>query len=114
MTAGQRVSGAGQRGGWAAGQLISGTAGQRVSRSADWLRFAVICSASTALLSLCPAVPLSAQTSLTIYNDGRVLVRRTLPLSLPKGASSQRLTIGALDPATVFSLDSSVTLVGLS
>ena len=30
---------------------------------------------------------LSAQTSLTIYNDGRVLVRRTLPVAVPKGNS---------------------------
>lgn len=91
------------------------TAGQQGSRrTSDWLRFAVVCSASTALLSICPAVPLSAQTSLTIYNDGRVLVRRTLPLSLAKGASTQRLTLGALDPSTLFSLDSAVTLVGLS
>jgi hypothetical protein len=65
-----------------------------------------------------PAYPLTVlpaqTTSLTIYNDGRVLVRRTLPLALPKGASSQRLTLGALDPATLFSLDSTVTVVGLS
>ncbi|MGH3993925.1 MAG: hypothetical protein ACRDSN_15875, partial [Pseudonocardiaceae bacterium] len=40
--------------------------------------------------------PLSAQTSLTIYNDGRVLARRTLPLQVPKGSSSQRVTLGPL------------------
>jgi len=74
----------------------------------------VLCSASTAFLSICPAVPLSAQTSLTIYNDGRVLVRRTVPLAVSKGATVQRLTLGALDPATIFSLDSSVTVMGLS
>jgi hypothetical protein len=43
-----------------------------------------------------------------------VLVRRTLPLALPKGASTQRLALGALDPATLFSLDSSVTVIGVS
>jgi hypothetical protein len=41
-------------------------------------------------------------------------MRRTLPVTVPKGASTQRLTLGALDPASIFSLDSSVTLVGLS
>jgi hypothetical protein len=41
-------------------------------------------------------------------------MRRTLPVAVPKGASSQRLVLDALDPATVFSLDSGVTLVGLS
>jgi len=90
------------------------TGGQRGGRRTDWLRFAVLCSASTAFLSICPAVPLSAQTSLTIYNDGRVLVRRTVPLAVSKGATVQRLTLGALDPATIFSLDSSVTVMGLS
>jgi hypothetical protein len=69
---------------------------------------------ATAPLPRGPAAPLAAQTSLTIYNDGRVLMRRTLPVAVPRGASVQRLTLGALDPATVFSLDSSVTLMGVS
>jgi hypothetical protein len=41
-------------------------------------------------------------------------VRRTVPVAVPKGSSIQRLTLGALDPATLFSLDSSVTIMGLS
>ena len=62
-------------------------------------------------LSLLSVARLPAQeTSLTIYNDGRVLVRRSVPLALPKGASEQRLTLGALDPATLFALDSGVTI----
>jgi hypothetical protein len=62
------------------------------------------------------AVPQMAagQTSLTIYNDGRVLVRRELPAKLPKGAFTQRLGLGALDPASVFSLDPDVTITRLS
>ena len=62
------------------------------------------------------AVPsiLAGQTSLTIYNDGRVLVRRELPAKLPKGPSTQRLGLGALDPASVFALDPDVTLLRLS
>ena len=43
------------------------------------------------LLGAAPAV-LSGQTSLTIYNDGRVLVRRTVPLTVPKGASTQKVS----------------------
>jgi hypothetical protein len=71
--------------------------------------------ASTAPLPRCPAVPpLHAQTSLTIYNDGRVLVRRSVPANVPKGSSIQRLALGALDPATLFSLDSSVSLERVS
>jgi hypothetical protein len=61
-----------------------------------------------------PASPLSAQTSLTIYNDGRVLVRRTVPAQIPKGQSTQRLTLGALDPGTIFSLDPDVSLERIS
>ena len=58
-------------------------------------------------LTVLPAYP---QTSLTIYNDGRVLVRRTVNANVPKGSSTQRLTLGALDPATIFSLDSSIDI----
>ena len=65
------------------------------------------------LLGAAPAA-LFGQTSLTIYNDGRVLVRRTVPLTLPKGPSTQRVTLGALDPATLFTLDRDVTLDGLA
>jgi hypothetical protein len=65
------------------------------------------------LIGAAPAV-LAAQTSLTIYNDGRVLVRRTVPVTVPKGTSTQRVTLGTLDPASLFSLDSTVTLDGLA
>ena len=58
------------------------------------------------------AAPLVAQTGLTIYNDGRVLVRRTLPSALPAGVSNHRLALGVLDPASIFALDSGVVLVG--
>ena len=58
--------------------------------------------------------PVAAQIGLTIYNDGRVLVRRTLPNALPSGTSTHRLAIGALDPASVFALDSGVAVMGAS
>jgi hypothetical protein len=64
----------------------------------------------TSWVPLPAAPPLHAQTSLTIYNDGRVLVRRAVSANVPKGSSTQRLALGALDPATLFSLDSSVTV----
>jgi hypothetical protein len=78
------------------------------------LRVVGILLAITSPLPRFPAVPLHAQTSLTIYNDGRVLVRRTLPVAIPKGTSTQRLTLGALDPATLFSLDSTVNIERVS
>lgn len=56
------------------------------------------------------ATPLHAQTGITIYNDGRVFVRRTFPLRVPAGTSSQSLALGMADPATIFSLDPEVTI----
>jgi hypothetical protein len=69
-----------------------------------------------ACLVLAASLPstLPAQTSLTIYNDGRVLVRRTVPVTIPKGASAPRVALGALDPASLVPLDSTVTLDGLT
>jgi hypothetical protein len=65
------------------------------------------------LLAAAGSARLGAQTSLTIYNDGRVLVRRGFPVAVPKGASTQRVALGPAEPASVFSLDSSVTLLGV-
>jgi hypothetical protein len=56
--------------------------------------------------------PLTAQTGLTIYNDGRVMVRRTLPVALSAGSSNHRLSLGLLDPSSVFALDSGVMIMG--
>jgi hypothetical protein len=59
-----------------------------------------------------PCSLLTAQSSVTIYNDGRVLVRRALAMEIPKGGSSQWAALGLLDPATLFSLDSTVIIAG--
>jgi len=64
------------------------------------------------LLTLAGSVPAGAQTGLTVYADGRVLVRRTLPVPLPAGPSFHRLALGALDPGSVFPLDPAVMLTG--
>jgi hypothetical protein len=74
---------------------------------AAWLHGLTIASAIAGPFTSTPA---AGQTSLTIYNDGRVQVRRSVAANLPKGSSTQRLALGPLDPATLFSLDSSVTL----
>jgi hypothetical protein len=57
------------------------------------------------------AVPVAAQTSLSIYTDGRVVVRRTLPQPLDKGRNTLTLKLDGLDPATLFSPDTGVGLV---
>jgi len=55
--------------------------------------------------------PLAAQTSLSIYRDGRVVVRRTLPQALQQGRNALTLKLEALDPATLFSTDTSVGVI---
>jgi hypothetical protein len=60
------------------------------------------------------AVPLQAQTSVTIYNDGRVLVRREVPVAVPRGSSSHKVTLGSLDPTSIFPLDSGVAITRLT
>jgi hypothetical protein len=64
------------------------------------------------LIALHP-LPVLAQAAIgvTIYNDGRVLVRRTVTAEISRGTSTQRLPLGVLDPSTVFSLDSSVAIM---
>ena len=106
---------AGQRGSGAAGRFGATVSAQKHYWVNGSVRVAGILLALAAPLPSGPAAPpLHAQTSLTIYNDGRVLVRRTLQTAIPKGASTQRLTLGALDPATLFSLDSTVNIERIS
>src|SRR5437899_4022431 len=55
--------------------------------------------------------PLAGQTSLSIYSDGRVVVRLALPQPLEKGRNILTLKLEGLDPATLFSPDTAVALV---
>ena len=57
------------------------------------------------------AGPLAGQTSLSIYSDGRVVVRRTLAQALEKGRNTLTLQLEDLDPATLFSPDTSAAVV---
>jgi len=66
-------------------------------------------SVLAALVLAFPATS-AAQTSLSIYRDGRVVVRRTLPQALQQGRNSLTLRLEALDPATLFSTDTSVSV----
>ncbi len=64
-------------------------------------------------IALCGAMPiaLGAQTSLSIYRDGRVVVRQTLAQALQQGRNNVTLGIEGLDVATLFSPDSLVSIV---
>jgi hypothetical protein len=57
------------------------------------------------------ATPLIGQTSISIYTDGRTVVRRTLPQALAKGRNVVTLELEGVDPAAVFSPDTAVTLL---
>ena len=61
-----------------------------------------------ASLAIAPAA--FAQTGITVYNDGRVLVRRPLPVAVPKGTSTQRVELGPVDPSSLVSLDQGVVI----
>ena len=63
------------------------------------------------MLATAPQI-LRGQTSLSIYSDGRVVVRRTLPQALQKGRNAVTVQIDGLDPATLFSPDTAVTVTG--
>jgi hypothetical protein len=64
------------------------------------------------MLAMAAAVmPMMAQTSLSIYSDGRVVVRRSLAQPLERGRNTLSLKLDALDPATLFSPDTAVALV---
>jgi len=56
-------------------------------------------------------MPLAGQTSLSIYSDGRVVVRRTVPQALQKGRNSFTLRLEGFDGATLFSPDTAVAVV---
>src|SRR6266571_6078444 len=79
-------------------------------RAEDRVRMAQVTAALVLAIAV-GAAPLAGQTSLSIYSDGRVVVRRTLPQALEKGRSTAALKLEGLDPATLFSPDSAVALV---
>jgi hypothetical protein len=81
-----------------------------VSAHGCWRVVAIVMASAFPLSSFPAFPPLYAQQSITIYNDGRVLVRRSVPAKVPQGQSTQRLGLGPLDPGTIFSLDSLVIL----
>ncbi len=72
-------------------------------------------TAISALLALTGAAGASAQqpTSVTLFNSGRVLVRRSLAVSVPNGTSTQALDLGMFSPTTFTTLEPGVTVYGI-
>jgi hypothetical protein len=54
------------------------------------------------------------ETSLTVYQDGRVLVRRAFPVQVPRGSSTLGVDLGTrnVDPGTIVALDDGVEVRG--
>lgn len=69
---------------------------------------------ATLLLLGAPAGLLAQQggeaPSVTLFNSGRVLVRRTVPVTLPSGTGTLTLPLGLFDPASLLSLEPGVRL----
>jgi hypothetical protein len=68
------------------------------------------CGLLMAVGCLLTAWPVAAQTSLSIYSDGRVVVRKTIPQKLQRGSNIFSFDLPGLDPATLFSPDSNVAV----
>jgi len=81
--------------------------GMRNAEQRRWMS----CLAAAVLVGLTCPLTVGAQTSLSIYKDGRVVVRQTIPQPLTKGRNTLTLRLAGLDPATLFSPDSAVTVL---
>ena len=68
-------------------------------------------TASLVVAAIAGGAPLAGQASLSIYSDGRVVVRRALPQPLQKGRNALTIRLEGLDGATLFSPDTAVALV---
>lgn len=88
-------------------------------RVAQW--FSVVGRAATrragalvAALTLGAGALRAQEASLTIYQDGRVLVRRAFPLQVPRGTSTLGVDLGTrnVDPGTIVALDDGVEVRG--
>ena len=69
-----------------------------------------VVSGAWGVVAMLLAAPLVGQTSLSIYRDGRVVVRQSLPQALQRGRNVLTLRLEGLDPATLFSPDTSVAV----
>jgi hypothetical protein len=68
-----------------------------------------------ALLTLTAATVAAQETSLTIYQDGRVMVRRALAVAVPRGTSTTSVDLGGrgADPTSLVALDEGVEVRGV-
>jgi hypothetical protein len=79
-------------------------------------RGVVLAGACALLLLGLAGTAVAQQTSLTVYQSGRVLVRRVFPVAVPRGVSTEAVDLGApnVDPGTLVSLDDGVEIRGVT
>lgn len=67
-----------------------------------------------AAMCLAAGIAKAQQTSLTIYQDGRVMVRRTIATPVPRGLTTFPVDLGArsVDAGTIVALDEGLEIVG--
>ena len=72
-------------------------------------------AAAVALLLLGAAAALAQETSLTVYQDGRVMVRRALPFAVPRGTTTFAVDLGgrSADATSLVALDEGVEVRGV-
>ncbi len=71
-----------------------------------------VLTALFALAALSVSTALAQSPSVTIYNDGRVLMRRSVEATVKKGESTVTVAPGPIDPSTLFSTDPAVVITG--
>jgi hypothetical protein len=88
---------------------------------AQWLpgasrEAAGLAGALAALLLLGADIVRAQETSLTVYQDGRVMVRRSFQVPVPRGAGTLPVDLGSrnVDPGTIVALDDGVEIRGAS
>lgn len=88
-------------------------------RVPEWLRASGaqagrLAGALAAVLLLASGILRAQETSVTIYQDGRVVVRRTIATPLPHGVTTLAVDLGArnVDPGTLVALDDGVEIRG--
>ncbi len=79
-------------------------------------RSTVLAGGFGAALCLAAGLLEAQETSVTIYQSGRALVRRTFAVAVPRGASTLSLDLGArnVDPGTLVALDDGVEIRGVT
>jgi len=106
---------------WYEGEVMTELRAVARRQVAQWLpvvsgQSAVLATALVVALLLSSGILEAQETSLTVYQDGRVVVRRTFATPVPRGVSTLPVDLGArnVDPGTLVALDDGVEIRGVT